>query len=123
LSRPDVDRALAAVASVPRDRDGPVFAAPWHAQAFALAVEMNARGVFAWSEWAARLGDELKHVQDSGDDAYYGAWLSALERLAAEKGAISEAERQARVAAWDRAARATPHGQPIALGAEERGSR
>jgi hypothetical protein len=31
------------------------------------------------------------------------------------KGLMSAAERTARIAAWDRAARATPHGKPILL--------
>ena len=31
--------------------DEPVFAEPWEAQAFALAVSLSERGVFTWSEW------------------------------------------------------------------------
>jgi hypothetical protein len=46
-------RATDAVASIPRDRDGPVFRAPWEAQAFAMAVTLHERGVFTWQEWAA----------------------------------------------------------------------
>ena len=45
--------------------------------------------------------------------SYYECWLAALERLVEEKRLMSEAERLARIDAWDRAAKATPHGQPI----------
>ena len=35
---------------LPRDADGPVFRAPWEAQAFALTVRLHEAGVFTWSE-------------------------------------------------------------------------
>ena len=97
---------------LPKDGDGPVFAEPWEAQAFAMAVKLNEAGVFGWSEWAETLGAELK-----GHPArpYYESWLAALERLVEAKGVLSEQERLARIDAWDRAAKATPHGQPIEL--------
>ena len=97
---------------LPKDADGPVFAEPWEAQAFAMAVKLNEAGVFGWGEWAETLGAELKaHPQRP----YYESWLAALERLVEAKGVMSGAERLARVEAWDRAAKATPHGQPIEL--------
>ncbi len=106
----------------PSDQDGPVFAEPWQAQAFAMAVQLHAGGLFTWTEWAATLADEIKHAQAAGDpdtgETYYHHWLAALERLVAEKGASSVTELAERKAAWDRAARATPHGQPIALANE-----
>jgi nitrile hydratase accessory protein len=121
--KPEVQGALDALPAIPRDADGPVFAEPWHAQAFAMTVELNASGVFTWSEWAKTLGAELAAAgpEATGDDAYYSAWLSALEKLLDSKGVIPEPERADREAAWDRAAKATPHGRPIELGAEERG--
>lgn len=97
---------------LPKDADGPVFAEPWEAQAFAMAVKLNEAGVFGWGEWAETLGSELKSQPQR---PYYESWLAALEKLVEAKGVMSEAERLARVAAWDRAARATPHGQPIEL--------
>ncbi len=96
--------------------DDPVFAAPWEAQAFAMAVELHRRGAFAWPEFAAALSAELLAAgaaQDGHD--YYRHWLAALEKLVVAKGVLTEPERQARQDAWDRAARATPHGEPIAL--------
>ena len=97
---------------LPKDADGPVFAEPWEAQAFAMAVKLNEAGVFGWGEWAETLGAELKAQPQR---PYYESWLAALEKLVQAKGVMSEAERLARVEAWDRAAKATPHGQPIEL--------
>ncbi len=88
------------------------FAEPWEAQAFAMAVKLNERGVFTWTEWAEVLGAELRRRPEQ---PYYECWLAALERLAEAKGLMTMAERQARIDAWDRAARATPHGKPIEL--------
>jgi nitrile hydratase accessory protein len=97
---------------IPLDRDGPVFAAPWEAQAFAMAVKLNERGLFTWKEWAETLGAA---IAAHPAEPYYEMWLLALETLVERKGLMSRAERAARIEAWDRAARATPHGQPIVL--------
>jgi nitrile hydratase accessory protein len=97
---------------LPKDAGGPVFAEPWEAQAFAMAVKLNEAGVFQWSEWAEALGAELKAHPHR---PYYESWLAALENLVEAKGVMSGKERIARVEAWDRAAKATPHGQPIVL--------
>ena len=81
MSRPEVNAALTALPGLPRDSDGPVFAEPWHAQAFAMAVELNARDIFTWSEWAETLGAEIANMgaDASGENAYFSAWLKALE--------------------------------------------
>ena len=114
-----VAAAAAVVPGIPRDARGPVFQEPWQAQAFAMALQLNARGVFAWSEWAAMLGEEIRKAQASGDpddgSTYYRHWLATLERMVATKGlATTEALARTRDA-WDRAAERTPHGQPIEL--------
>lgn len=93
-----------------RDEDV-AFAEPWQAQVFAMAVKLSEAGHFSWSEWSEALGREVSACEQPG----YEQWLSALEGLLVGKGLMSEAERQARIAAWDEAARATPHGQPILL--------
>ncbi len=97
---------------LPRDDDGPVFAEPWEAQAFAMAVRLNETGVFGWTEWAETLGAELGAHPDR---PYYESWLAALERLVEARGVMTGAERLSRIEAWDRAARATPHGHPVLL--------
>jgi nitrile hydratase accessory protein len=87
----------------------PVFAAPWEAEAFALAVALHEAGAFSWAEWSATLAEEV------GERPYYESWLAALERLVAAKG-LTDAETLERyAAAWGRAAERTPHGTPIEL--------
>ena len=110
---------LAALPRLPRDEGGPVFAEPWQAQAFALAVELSEHGHFTWKEWSTALADELKEAASRGepDDGthYYEHWLGALERLVATKGLSDPAAMLARKDAWAEAYRRTPHGKPVEL--------
>src|SRR5436305_1183430 len=46
---------------------------------------------------------------------YYYFWLAALEKVVADKRLVLADELADRKDAWDRAARATPHGRPIEL--------
>jgi nitrile hydratase accessory protein len=112
-------RAASALPGLPRDDDGPVFAEPWQAQAFAMAVVLHQRGLFSWAEWADALAAEIKRAQAAGDpdtgETYYQHWLATLERLVAAKGVASADNLQRYRDAWDHAADRTPHGQPIAL--------
>src|ERR1051326_1572431 len=116
-------RDAARIPGLPSDGGGPVFREPWEAQAFALAVALNARGLFTWSEWAAALGEEITRGQAEGDpdlgNTYYRHWLAALERILAQKGVASEAMLARYRDAWDRAADRTPHGSPIELREED----
>lgn len=115
MSAPD----LAALPGLPRDAGGPIFAEPWQAQAFAMTVRLHEAGLFAWPEWAQTLGAEFAAAAAGGhpDDGahYYEHWLAALEKLVIAKGVTDAAALAAMRAAWDRAAKATPHGQPIEL--------
>jgi nitrile hydratase accessory protein len=124
LSRPDPRREPerpAELPQLPRDDGGPVFAEPWQAQAFALAVELSEQGYFTWKEWACELANEPKAVASRGelDDGsrYYEHWLAALERLVAAKGLSDPAALLARKEAWAEAYRRTPHGKPVELSA------
>lgn len=114
LSTPDLN-----LPSLPRGEDGPVFAEPWQAQAFALAVKLSEQGHFTWKEWAAALADELKAAADRGepDDGsrYYEHWLAALERLVTTKELSNPAAMRERKEAWADAYRHTPHGKPVKL--------
>ncbi len=105
--------------AMPRDEDGPVFAEPWQAQAFAMTLWLHEQGHFTWPEWAERLSEVISAAQADGDpdrgDTYYLHWLKALETLVAEKGLLTGEALRERKDAWDRATRATPHGQPIVL--------
>ena len=110
---------LAALPSLPRDEGEPIFAEPWQAQAFALAVRLSADGHFTWKEWAAALADELAAAAARGepDDGshYYHHWVAALERMATERGLAAAPALETRKAAWAEAYRHTPHGQPVEL--------
>jgi nitrile hydratase accessory protein len=116
--RPDAER-IATLLRLPRDAGGPVFAEPWEAQAFALAVKLSELGYFTWKEWATALADELKAAAGRGepDDGsrYYHHWLVVLERLVTAKGLTDLPALLARKEAWAEAYRRTPHGKPVEL--------
>ena len=96
-----------------------MFAEPWQAQAFALAVKLSEQGHFTWKEWATALAEELKAAANRGetDDGsrYYHHWLAALERLLMAKGLADPEALRARKEAWAEAYRRTPHGKPVEL--------
>ncbi len=80
---------LADLPLLPRDSDGPVFAEPWQAQAFAVVVELTEAGTISREEWADCLGAVLQEAADRGQydtgERYYDHWLAALERIIVEK--------------------------------------
>jgi nitrile hydratase accessory protein len=114
---------LAALPRLPRDEGGPVFAEPWQAQAFALAVKLSEQGHFTWKEWAAALACELKAAADRGepDDGshYYEHWLATLERLVTARGLSDPEALLVRKEAWADAYRHTPHGKPVELPSQD----
>lgn len=112
MSGPD----LAALPRLPRDAEGPVFAEPWQAQAFALTVQLHQAGAFTWPEWAQALSEELKGDPDDDGSRYYDHWLAALERLVTARGLAPAESLAERKAAWAEAYRHTPHGRPVELG-------
>lgn len=116
-------KAADAVPGIPRDENGPVFRAPWEAHAFAMALALYEKGLFAWSEWSAMLGEEIKKAQAAGDpdagDTYYHHWLATLERMVAEKNLASAQSMTEHYRAWERATHRTPHGKPIELNTED----
>ncbi len=107
MSAPDF-----AALRVPADGAEPVFAEPWEAQAFALAVELNARGAFTWTQWAGALAEEIRKAPAA---PYYECWLAALESLTTGQGLADPIALADRKAAWEEAYRTTPHGTPVEL--------
>ena len=99
MSGPD----LAALPRLPRDAEGPVFAEPWQAQAFALTLKLHEGGAFTWPEWAQALSAEL--ATDPGDDG----------TLVTGRNLAAPAELSARKDAWEAAYLRTPHGKPVEL--------
>jgi nitrile hydratase accessory protein len=118
---------LSALPTLPRDEDGPVFRAPWEAQAFGMTLALYERGLFTWKEWADRLAVEIAGARErdvdldrqgrSIDDGtrYYEFWLTALEKLVDDKKLVLDAELAVRRDEWAQAAAETPHGKPIEL--------
>src|SRR5947209_18083191 len=106
---------LVTLATLPLRRDSgeAVFAEPWQAQAFALAVTLSDQGHFTWKEWATELAATLKAASDRGepDDGsrYYDHWLETLERLVMAKGLADGRTLLARKEAWAAAYRQDSH--------------
>jgi len=97
----------------------PVFQEPWHAQLFALTVQLNETGRFTWPDWAVRFGATLAahgltRDLDGGDD-YFNAWLETLQILLAEDGAVPPAEADRVHHDWKQAYLNTTHGAPVTL--------
>jgi nitrile hydratase accessory protein len=123
ISDPAALAALASIPSIPHDEEGPVFAAPWQAQAFAMALTLQQRGIFTWAEWAEMLGTARAHAAPEGTpdtgETYYQDWLTALEQMVTVKGLAYAAALNRTYHAWGRAAERTPHGTPIELCTED----
>lgn len=66
-----------------------VFAAPWQARTFAMAVQLNQSGLFEWKEWAAHLSSNIaeyeQHNAIENSDTYYRLWQQTLEQIVAGK--------------------------------------
>ncbi len=93
--------------------EGPIFQEPWEARVFALAVSLSRSGLFTWPEWTEALVTRTK-ASPCGE-ATYDVWLDTLEGLLITKAAASRGLIDMLRDAWQAAAEATPHGQPITL--------
>ncbi len=90
----DTDRIAdpGGIPAIPSDDDGPVFAEPWQARAFAIVVHLCEAGHYPWDAFQRRLIDEVTAAGEtaSGDGGgatpYYEHWLSACEKLLTELG-------------------------------------
>lgn len=102
----------------PAGAQGAVFAEPWQAHAFAMALQLHERGLFTWVEWAAALSAEIAADPLAADDdgsRYYQHWLNALEQLVIDKQIGTPEQIHDLEHAWEAAVARTPHGQPIEL--------
>ncbi len=81
-----------------------------------MTVHLHERGVFNWNEWAEALSAEVHRPGRAVDGSdYFECWVAALSKLLAAKGVADEHAVVALQRSWQRAAQATPHGQPIEL--------
>ena len=118
---------------LPADHKGPVFAEPWHAQAFAMAVSLHAAGVFSWTDWAETLSQKIASDPENSaepalntdtnptdwNERYYQHWLAALEHLLTARGVADQDQITAMADAWRAAYLRTPHGEPVSLNEEK----
>ena len=88
--------------ALPRSNGELVFAAPWEARAFGIAVALNEGGMYAWGDFQRRLADEIAAAPpDDHASAYYERWLASLERLLLDYGMVTREELDARTAAYE----------------------
>jgi nitrile hydratase accessory protein len=103
----------------PPGTEGAVFAEPWEAQVFALAVTLSSRGFYSWREWTETLGGELAQIgrdtEALNGSRHYLHWLTTLERIAVARGIVDEQGLAVRKRQWIEAYGSTPHGQPVEL--------
>jgi len=85
-----VDAGLAAAAPLPRANGELVFEEPGQARALGLGVAVMERLGVDWAEWRGHLARAIaEHGYDpdeSAAEAYYAAWLDALESLLQTRG-------------------------------------
>jgi hypothetical protein len=78
-----ISSKIAACPGLPVDHGGPVFAAPWQAQIFALIVALHERGVLpgGYSPPGLTPPNPRAPLDEQGPDFYYRHWLQAAEEL------------------------------------------
>ncbi len=83
------------------DPNEPIFHAEWERRCFAITLAMGARG-----EWNIDSSRYARENMDPGDylkTSYYEHWLHGLQTLLIEKGHVTPAEIEARMAEIARA--------------------
>lgn len=81
---------------VVREEDEPVFHGDWEKRVYGIMRAAMARGIYNIDEM--RHGIERMPPAEYLASSYYERWLASAERLLAEKGVVSPAELEARVA-------------------------
>jgi nitrile hydratase accessory protein len=85
--------------SLPRQNGELVFATPWEARAFGLAVALQESGVYEWREFSSALAAEIARAEQAGNTSiYYERWLLSLEQLLMANGLVTPAEISDRMA-------------------------
>src|SRR5437667_3800152 len=75
--------------ALPRKNGELVFAAPWEARAFGIAVVLNEAGVYPWRDFSQGLAAETAAAEQHGMPAgYYERWLETLAKLAIARGLV-----------------------------------
>lgn len=89
--------------ALPRVNGELIFAAPWEAAVFALAVALSDAGRFDWREFHQQLIAEIQQWEHQPQHAdewdYYQRWLAALEHVLCRRGLLTQSELHERAAA------------------------
>jgi len=98
-----VSDAIAQTEGLPRANGELVFAEPWEARAFGVAVALCGERGLDWEEFRGRLiaeidGWERANGVESDGWSYYERWLAALESLLEARGVAADEEIDARMA-------------------------
>ena len=85
--------------ALPRENGELVFATPWEARAFGLAVALQESGVYEWRDFSAALAAEIARAEQAGNTStYYERWLLSLEKLIVANGLATPSEISDRMA-------------------------
>ena len=89
----DVDAALAGQAPLPRDNGQLVFEEPWQGRALGMGVATLERLGLTWTDFRPYLVRAIRLHEpapgESAADAYYAAFVEALEELLRDRGVVS----------------------------------
>ena len=108
------------MASMTASRTEPAsFKEPWHAELFALTMELSDNGHFTWVAWTEHFGAALRAASEIGGPQdgsnYYDVWLTALEEMLVAKNLASRDTLASLKAQWRASYEHTPHGEPVTL--------
>ena len=85
--------------ALPRQNGELVFATPWEARVFGLAVALQESGAYEWRAFSAALATEIARAEQTGDTStYYERWLLSLEKLLIANGLVTPSEISGRMA-------------------------
>ncbi len=92
---------MAGPEALPRKNGELVFDALWEGRLFGLATALHERGLYPWREFRDRLAAEIGAADASGTpSSYYARFLQAFETLVVARGFVTQAELDARTAAY-----------------------
>jgi len=79
--------------ALPRSNGELLFASPWEARAFGLAVALNESGAYAWSDFSQGLARKIASEESTDSrSTYYERWLATLETLVIANGLVTAEE-------------------------------
>ena len=96
----DMDRLVSAAVStmpdeitLPRENGELVFASPWEARVFGLAVALHEEGSFSWQLFSQSLAEEITTAERNAETStYYERWLRALRRVTTTQDLLASQE-------------------------------